>query len=357
MNTPEPLGISSPVVRADEIDGHWSALSRRLKRRRRARRIGAGAAVVAVALALIALGRSRWAPPESAPVATSDAPVELRVASARVHVDPRSRVEVEHDRRDLVVIVVTEGAALFDVDHEEDRRFLVRAPPVEVEVVGTRFRVERRVDGAEVRVAVRVLEGVVQVRRPGEEPFALAAGESWMTETEPRAEAATPSPTGATTEEPARDAPARAAARRVGPRARPSEAEHEAERAAEASDPESLFDQATALRRTGDVSRAASLYQRFYLENPRDPRAGLAAFEVGRLQLEVLRNPGAAAVAFRAVLRLDATAFRREIAMWYLVRIADDAGRVDECRSMRERYLASFPEGVHAQMVRARCGD
>jgi transmembrane sensor len=66
----------------------------------------------------------------------------------------------EHDRR----VALVKGEALFDVVHDENRPFRVMLGESEIQVLGTRFNVYRKVNG---EVAVTVLEGTVEVRGYG----------------------------------------------------------------------------------------------------------------------------------------------------------------------------------------------
>jgi transmembrane sensor len=247
------------------------------------------------------------------------------------------------------------GAATFEVEHRPDHVFIVRAGRVDVRVVGTRFRVEREPS----RVSVAVHEGIVEVRRAGAAPVRLGRGESWTSD------AAEPAEVRAPGVEPSAPDDARRASvdpessdRGEEPRSIARRPRREAEPAPASDTPPavelSLFDQANEHRRSGRLRDAAALYRRFYSEHPTDSRAGLAAFEAGRLRLEVLREPRAAAADFEAVLRLDTTQFRREIALAHLVRIARD-GHAGDCASLRARYLRSFPNGVHAASIREQC--
>jgi transmembrane sensor len=63
----------------------------------------------------------------------------------------------ERDRR----VELVQGEALFDVVHDESRPFRVMLGDSEIQVLGTRFNVRRKVDD---EVVVTVLEGTVKVR-------------------------------------------------------------------------------------------------------------------------------------------------------------------------------------------------
>src|SRR5690606_30912927 len=62
-----------------------------------------------------------------------------------------------------------------------------------------------------------------------------------------------------------------------------------------------LFAEARAARNAGDAARAAQLYQQFLNQHSKDPRAGVAALEVGRLRMDELGDvSGAIAPLSRA---------------------------------------------------------
>ncbi|VVO47204.1 FecR family protein [Pseudomonas fluorescens] len=83
----------------------------------------------------------------------------------------RSRIQVrfEKDRRS---IELTEGEAMFSVEHDASRPFVVEAGNGQVTVTGTRFDVRR--DPLQTRVAVE--QGTVKVQGQGAEVVSLTAG-------------------------------------------------------------------------------------------------------------------------------------------------------------------------------------
>ena len=95
----------------------------------------------------------------------------------------------------------------------------------------------------------------------------------------------------------------------------------------------------------GFLSRATSLH-------PRDPRAPLAAFTLGRVHLEDLGSPRAAAAAFARAYELGRDgplaedALAREVEAW---------SRAGESATARERaamYLQRYPGGHRVRAVR-----
>ncbi|WP_223518546.1 FecR family protein [Pseudomonas sp. GL-B-19] len=88
-----------------------------------------------------------------------------------VDMNSRSRIQVrfEKDRRG---IELTEGEAMFSVEHDTSRPFVVEAGNGQVTVTGTRFDVRR--DPSQTRVAVE--QGTVKVRGQGADVISLTAG-------------------------------------------------------------------------------------------------------------------------------------------------------------------------------------
>jgi TolA-binding protein len=223
-----------------------------------------------------------------------------------------------------------------DVSHRSGRTFTVAAAGIEVRVVGTRFNVVAT--GA--RVDVHVLEGTVEVRKLGEASVLarVSGGESWSHVPElgsgppaSRGEAqleVTPPPPAATSA---------AGAPPGGPTAR------------------ELFENAGARRRAGDAAGAARAYEALLREYPRDARAGIAAFELGRLRMDRLGDSAGAIGALERAISLGVATSFREDALARLVVAYSSQGNSAACARARDRYLRSYPHGVHATAVAANC--
>ena len=83
----------------------------------------------------------------------------------------RSRIQVRFDK-DRRGIELTEGEAMFSVEHDTSRPFVVEAGNGQVTVTGTRFDVRR--DPSQTRVAVE--QGTVKVQGQGADVISLTAG-------------------------------------------------------------------------------------------------------------------------------------------------------------------------------------
>jgi FecR protein len=253
------------------------------------------------------------------------------------------------------------GEVTCDVTHREGRKFSVVAGDVEVRVVGTKFSV-KTTSGDQPRVEVSVLRGVVEVaskRRPGIVAH-VAAGQSWIQNagrvvaeaaleppslpTEPDGAAPSPnaavSPDGAAPKmEPQSSGAPPPSASPAGPSAR------------------ELFEKAGESRRAGDAAAAAHAYEELLRLHPGDGRASLSAFELGRLKMDRLGDPAGAITALERAVTLNIGPSFREDALARLVSIYASQGNSGACARARDRYLSSYPAGVHASAVATRCGS
>ena len=119
--------------------------------------------------------------------------------------------------------------------------------------------------------------------------------------------------------------------------------------------PRELLQAANDARLAGHTREAASAFDNLRRHYRNDPRAGLAAFELGRLRLDSLGDPGGAAEAFADSIALAPGATFREDAEARLVEALDRAHDAGRCAAARRGYLARFPNGLHAASVAARC--
>jgi hypothetical protein len=262
-----------------------------------------------------------------------------------VRLDSNSRIEVAGSSRAGVELLLERGRVHCDVKHRETPNFTVVADGVKVRVLGTRFSVSTSKQGGTRRVEVHVERGVVEVRPGGGdgEVVRVEAGNSWsrVTKTAPAPEPkpALSAPPGDAEVEPS------APSERPGASAKPALA-----------GAKELLEQANLLRRQGKVRQAASSYEELLSKHSGDARAGLAAFELGRLRMDRLGDlPGAIQALERAVALAPGSGFRED-ALARLVTSNSRAGNTAGCKRARSRYLQSFPQGVHRQKVSAQCG-
>jgi TolA-binding protein len=262
-----------------------------------------------------------------------------------------------------------------------------------VRVIGTRFQVVKasRREGTEVEVAVK--RGVVEVRRSDRdgEVRKLAAGETWSVwipaepaSTLPKTASTRSEPAGSVVEavggkvtsqsaavgeqpapQPSAESPPAAPS---GPTpavhdgSSPSAAKSESDGTAPALrggavNVRGLFLRANIARRAGKTQEAASAYAELLKRFPRDSRAGVSAFELGRIRMDALGDAKGAAQAFTEALQLSRKAQFREDALARLAIASDASGDADGCRTARMRYLTDYPSGVHIGSLTSLCGS
>lgn len=318
--------------------------------------LGCAAAIAAAGVHfLVPRGSASGSALENAALETaSDALSVTLLDGSTLSLDSRTRVQVAGGNAQAVALNVARGRVSCDVTHRPGRSFVVRASGVEVRVVGTRFSVQDdlRADGA--RVAVIVERGVVEVtsaRHPGQ-VTRVAAGQTfseWVP-TEPPAPSETSSSTAARTP----SAPPEVLDKPATPE--PSSSS-EATRAAHDLTSREMLDAANSARRAGDARGAADAYEQLLKKFPTDGRAGLAAFELGRLRMDRLADMGGAVQPLERAVRLAPGSGFREDAMARLVTAYAAVGRGADCTRARDAYLASYPAGVHRDSVARGCGS
>jgi transmembrane sensor len=343
------------------VDRLWDRVSARIDGPRRTRGwVWAGAALCVGAAAVAIAVRARGVDPgASGTVASAWEGAQLETAAdalsvtlvdgSSLKVEPRSRVEVGERNPSALKLVLARGRIACDVTHREGRSFVVAAGGVEVRVIGTRFSVANEAADAGRRVEVRVERGVVEVRGagPDAEVVRVAAGHSWSQVT--KTEALVGEGSEAETE------PGTPADVEVAPRATRPEKPHAVARVgrSSAADARELFEQARSEWRAGKMAEAAKTYQSLLAAHPRDPRAGLAAFELGRLRMDRLGDMPGAVQALQQAVALAPGAELREDALARLVAASAAAHDHAVCTRSRARYLADYPSGVHHRTVSA----
>lgn len=269
------------------------------------------------------------------------------------------------------------GSARFDVTPRHRRPVRVQAGAVVVEVLGTRFDVERTADA----VTVAVQSGRVRVRSPKGEAF-LEAGDRSVFAARPSMPASTPTPTAirppsvapavvpapvtvAVLPAPAASDPRRAARRSRDATPQPvartvaSDWKQLAQagkfKAAHKVLPtrvdgvDALFLAADVARRAGDRKAALVHLGAILRRHPKDARASLAAFTIGRLS----DDAKAAAEAFDQAFRL---APRGAMAGDALTRAAEAwqrAGAIERAKARAKTALEFAPDPRRAARLRA----
>lgn len=388
-----------PEVTESRVTRQWSSIESRLPRRPPAARGPiwyAGVAIMPLVAAGLYLFSARSAPvPTTGTViesASTPVTVTLRDGST-LALDAQTRLRLLRDEPQDVDVELATGKANFDVTHVGGRTFRVHAGLVQVKVLGTRFEVAKtpRKEGTHIQVAVA--RGVVEVQRQDGTGGVrrLNAGETWSAlipsrnvADQPAARAPAATPTDTKTAVAATAGRAVVVAQPEAPveqlpdlfspeRAAPGERDQDERRTARedrhnpraraaalarerVTSSATLFKRANLARRTGQTHEAADAYAELLKRYPDDDRAGLVAFELGRIRMDALSQPRAAVDAFVTALRSAPRASFREDALARIVVATDQLGEHDACKSARDRYLKDFPSGVHALALAGRCG-
>jgi transmembrane sensor len=275
-----------------------------------------------------------------------------------VQLGTATRARLTSARPKAIRIDLERGAIEIEATHMEGRTFVVGAGGYDVHVVGTHFSVQRDPND---RVTVRVDRGVVEVAAANGnvgETRRLAAGESWSALDGASAHASLPPPPAPAqpaiaSPSPSNQAPAAPVAQTVVGTAGtttggPSRGRDENAR--------ELFDDAQRARADGRSEDAARAFDRLRRTFPRDPRSALAAFELGRLRLDVLGDPRGAEEALRDAIALGPSSPFREDAEARRVEALSRLGDTGACTSARAAYLARWPNGTYRRAVEVGCG-
>jgi transmembrane sensor len=351
-----------------DADHAWRGLQARLsgapsaRMRRRLRFAIPTFALAAAAAVVVVAGWSRHVSSPSIEVGdvgrdfeSTDAEVALALPDGiKVDLDRRSQVRLESVAPEEIRVALGKGSARFEVEPRHPRRFVVDADDVEVRVVGTRFRVTRiegdsAGDGARVEIAVE--RGIVEVRdhKGSGEPHRLRAGERFslpaLSDSE---EEQVASPSGD-------DQPDIAPARRT--RTRRVESAPPAAKLGTASavSARALLERAQVAWRADRMNEAAANYEEVLARHPTDARAGLAAFQLGRIQMDHLSDTASATISFAQAMHLAPHAAFREDALARLAQANHRLGRTAECSRARDAYLHDYPNGIHVPNVSSLC--
>ena len=350
--TGEPLAKHVPPrLTQARLARQWDAIEGKLGSRRRigvALPLGGAFAAAVAALAIVILVRRApvTAPTTAATLvdgtwlespASGPAAAVVLADGSRVALGAKSRLRFTSTRANAVRLDLERGRVDVQATHVEGRTFVVGAGDVEVYVVGTRFTVE---DDGPVRVHVE--EGKVRVHDPSGDHF-VAGGEEWAEEALPP----TPAPSADDADE-TEDAPRDESADA-------SVVSHRHRRGGGALDAKALLDEAQKAMTQGRAADAARSFDALRRDHRRDARAGLAAFELGRLRLDSLGDPSGAEEAFRDAIRLARDGGLRDDAEARRVEALEKMGAHAACARARAAYLGAHPNGVHRSEVTARC--
>ncbi|MEP7124524.1 MAG: FecR domain-containing protein [Byssovorax sp.] len=349
MNPEEPPGRwLDPGLDSARIARQWAGIAGRLDAGARPRWwLGAALAGAVMAIAALGIGLSRWsAPHHEVAVAPANSSVYTFADGSEVALFDDAELTTGVLEGTRISSTLKSGKARFTVVPDPARVFTVLAGEVEVRVAGAQFQVD--FDPTSGAVTVAVTGGEAEIRsaaQPGE-VHRVGVGESWSTARAAVVPVAPPaSATAAASADPV--APAPSAALPVHASTAPAE------------DPKSLFESANQARRADDLARASTLYRELTRRFPNDPRARVAALELGRIEMDrgqgADRDPAVAEQALRQASSAEAGGSVHEDALARLVQLYAAKGDTRACQVAQARYLAAYPNGVHGAQVRAAC--
>lgn len=283
--------------------------------------------------------------------------------STATRLDRDTAMQIAQASPTQIEVKLERGGGRFDVARNPQRVFRVIAGDVKVEVLGTRFTVERELG----HVLVRVERGRVRVTSRDGERLLGVGEEATFPGGEPPIVEPPAAPVAAHPVEPETVVDPSPAPIVFAPipvhahwRAAAEKGNYEvAYRQLKEGGPRAVRDVPEELMMAADVARwshhpaaAVPLLERVVRDHGRDPRAQLAAFTLGRVLLEELGHPREAARAFGRARALDARgplsadALAREVEAWSR---ADDGS---QARERAEQYLHLYPRGAHLAAVR-----
>lgn len=303
-----------------------------------------------------------------------------------IELSPGAAFETTSNNSDVVELNLLRGGATFDVRQAIPRRWIVNAGDVIVEVVGTRFRVVRAQDEQDEQETwhVSVSRGSVVVRST-----MLARGRQYLEEgetlelpsltaeqrNEPEDNTCTSDsendggtntvdglmPADADprqSESPSPRQPQRRTWRVLAERGEYQDAYEQlgsaglARETSRAVTMAELLALADVARRSGHPREAVAPLEKALLTHPSDRRAPVAAFTLGRLELDVFGRPSRAARAFEQCIELGAPRALRADAYARLAIARQRTGNLGGARTAAEHYLLQYPQGRRAGEMR-----
>lgn len=237
-------------------------------------------------------------------------------------------------------IQLTHGKARFRVTHNPERQFIVETRFVRVEVLGTIFRVRAADTGP---VTVKVEEGSVRVYSP-KGHVVLSAGDEREFSDNPPAVVAPP----ATTDAPVPQDPVELPTKRILGKKRVGAATAPGE----TTSPAQLMAAADEARLQGHSRQAIGLLQQVVTKFSESSEAPFAAFSLGRIYKEELKEFSKAAVAFAKVRDLQPHPELAEDALAHEIECLWKSGARDVAKEKWAMYARSYPKGRRFESLR-----
>jgi transmembrane sensor len=382
-----------PVTSDSSIARMWNRIDAR-GRAPSSRRTGRTWALATAAAALAAVAVAMLWPSRSAPArgpilladgaswGVVDKAQDLRFGDGSViTLAPGSLIDPLSNSADAVVVQQARGVVTYDIAPHH-RRWTIECGAVSVEVVGTRFRVERD----EHHVRVDVSRGVVLVRgaRVPDHVARLTVGMHLDVATDDVASVTPPTvttdpvasvaPPIATVSAPPPPRPAHAAVAQ--PAAASTNATWRQLAAAGANDDayatlgqggvasaaktasvEELFALADVARLSGHAAEAIDPLQRIVDHHADDARASLAALTLGRIQLRALDEPREAAAWLATAITLGLPAGLTEETYALQIEALSRAGDRAAARRAYARFVERFPSSTRTAELQRWIAD
>jgi transmembrane sensor len=350
----------------DEADLHriWTQIDGRLPVARRRRRVVAGGFVVAACAAAILLvanarrdaGPLRFA--DGRALATVDAPAQGATLAlsdgSSIRLGANAAFQPLESTGTRLLAVLQRGSAEFEVRPGGPRHWQVECGLATVEVTGTRFACSR--GPGQLRVSVQHGSVVVRGERVPDRARRLSAGEA-LDITEAPVAVAPEAPPAPETAAPA--APTAPSWRALAHGGRHDEAfaalgAQGLRRETQRLGVTDLLALADVARLSGHPREAVAPLERILNSFGTDPQAPLAAFALGRLELDALSRPARAAVALHRALSLGVPRSLEEDVRARLVEANERAGDHEAAQAAAREYLRRLPSGRHRAEMEAR---
>jgi transmembrane sensor len=278
--------------------------------------------------------------PSSAPVAASR-PLILDDGSEVTPTTADTAIQVAEQAPTRTTVRLRSGSAQFRVRHDSRRRFCVDTGAMEIEDLGTVFRVSHEASG---KITVAVSEGRVAVLYPASQfRTELGAGESRRFD---------PLPSSGDALEPPEEAPKVSTppgAATAGPPVTP--------RSRSADQPAALLLAADLARRSHNPQAAVAPLRRVVERYPKDPRTPSAAFTLGLVLLSDLGRPREAAAAFAEAERHAPRGMLAEDAASRVAEAWQRAGDSRRAAQAARHYEQLYPTGRHTPLMHALAGE
>jgi TolA-binding protein len=336
----------------EQVETMWQTIERTQGSRSRAPRVWLVAGLAAVGAAALLVIKLPL--PATSPTVASGAQFQTQTQTQELALPDGSMMVLGADTRLVIGLATADetrlrlkgGSVTCDVPPRPGRRFAVESGGYLVRVLGTRFEVSAQKSApGHATLQVRVERGKVEVLDDDGHVIALVqAGASWQLDPgQARAAAADARRAGDNPDSPPPDVES------------PSPPEPGASEApARSPGAPELFERGAAARLAGDSVAAAAAYDRLRRKFPHDERAGLAAFELGRIRLDALNDARGAAEAFRFTLARPSVGVFPEDAEAGLVKAL---ARMDDraCAQARASFLHRHPRSPHVMEIRSLC--